>query len=169
MPNTLASTASRSGPGTLATSYSCSSCTVMPVSSARCTWLSPARSRCVRSTSGRYPSTPRRLIQPEYRLYAQVLSQERECFRHSVRAVASLSQSVAFVTEHQQLALTAPAGQRGMDLLGLAQRHPGVVRTVDDEQRRGHPVDVSERRRLVQELPVMGERAVFALAERAPV
>ena len=56
-----------------------------------------------------------------------------------------------------------------MDLLGLAQRHPGVVGPVDDEQRRPQLVDPGERRHLVQELAVGGQAAVLALPVGPPV
>ena len=56
-----------------------------------------------------------------------------------------------------------------MDLLGLAQRHPGVVRPVDEEERRPDPVDVRDRRRLDEEVEIALQRAVLALAKRPPV
>src|SRR5438309_1363624 len=50
----------------------------------------------------------------------------------------------------------------------LPQRHAWIVGAVDDEQRRADVVDVGERRRLDEEVVVVGERSVLALAERPP-
>jgi hypothetical protein len=58
-----------------------------------------------------------------------------------VFAVAPLGQAVSLVSVHEQLALPAAAGHGPVDLLGLAQRHPRVVRAVDDEQRGGDVVE----------------------------
>src|SRR3984957_15781528 len=62
---------------------------------------------------------------------AQVAGQERHRLGHRVGAVGPIGQAVALVAVDQQLAFLAPAGQGGVDLLGLAERHPRVVSAMD--------------------------------------
>src|SRR5437588_12843976 len=95
--------------------------------------------------------------------------EERGGAREGLDPVRELCDGVALVIEDQQFARDALVRQDGMDVLGLRNRHPRVVAAVLDEERRTDCVDVGHRRRLEQELPVVGERAVLPLACGAPV
>src|SRR5262249_23741961 len=114
------------------------------------------RHRC-----GRSPESGRRC--------GQILREEFKRGREGVQPVGTLREAVPFVAVHAKLARNALGAERGVQLLGLGQRYPGVVRAVDDEQRRGHVVDAREWRCLGQEVTVMLEAAVLALAHRPPV
>src|ERR1700728_4236280 len=136
--------------------------------------VAPNRTKIVGPGSG--ADAPRRFVVamlPTYvagqtywaaNLLGQVPGQEGDGLGHGVLPVGALGQPVPLVAVDEQLALLAPGGQRGVDLLGLAQRHPRVVGPVDDEQRRPDLVDPGQRRGLVQELAVVGQRAVLPLA-----
>jgi len=75
----------------------------------------------------------------------------------------------ALVRIDLELALDALVVEGGLDLLRLGQGHPGVVRAVDDEERRPHVVQVRDGRSLLEERAVVLEAAVLPLPVSAAI
>ncbi len=75
----------------------------------------------------------------------QHVVEERGHLRVRVDAVRELGQAVTFVLVDQQLRADTLGREHVVDLLGLGQRNAGVVRPVDDQQRRPHRIDVGDR------------------------
>src|SRR5262249_10833266 len=105
------------------------------------------------------------LVEPAARdRLVEMPGQELDGPRVGVQPVGRLGQAVALVGIDHELALDAAGPQRGFDLLSLAEGHPRVVGAVDDEQRRANVADARQRGCLLEELAVVGQAAVLALA-----
>lgn len=62
---------------------------------------------------------------------------------------------VALVAQHQQFGLQTTLAGRAHELLGFAERHIGVVLTVDREERHAQCVDTGHRGQRAQQLTVV--------------
>src|SRR5579875_2217068 len=86
----------------------------------------------------------------------------------SYQAISAFDQAVALVLEAQVFDGNLALAQSGDNLLSLSYRHARIVGSVDDEEWRGNPVHVADRRDLLQKFAVVLQAAIFALAQFAP-
>ncbi len=83
------------------------------------------------------------------------------------QAIDAFDQPVALIFEAQIFDGHLALAQGGHDLLGLANRHAGIVRTVYHEKRRDNLVHMPDGRALFQKLAIILQAAILRFAQLA--